>query len=339
MSELKKMITSFKKDGYKPVYFLMGEEPYFIDFLSDHFTNNVISEEEKSFNQIVLYGKDVSVNDIMSQARQYPFMGDKMLVVIKEAQELVRTIDQFAAYFKSVQPSTILVFCYKYKTLDKRKELYKTLSKSEFAEIFESNKLKDYQVEGWIKTLISDEKLEIEPKAVAMLVEFLGNDLSKISNEIDKLKIVLKNDKLITADLVEENIGISKEYNNFELINAVAYKNEAKAFGIAKYFALNTKNNPFVVTTSLLYNFFSKLLQYHGMIYKNAGVNPADIAKQLGINQYGLKDYQAASKIYPMKKVSQVIAVIREIDLKGKGVNGSLSHDDLLKELLIKVLR
>lgn len=339
MSELKKMITSFKKDGYKPVYFLMGEEPYFIDFLTDHFTNNVISEEEKSFNQIVLYGKDVSVNDIMSQARQYPFMGDKMLVVIKEAQELVKTIDQFAAYFKSVQPSTILVFCYKYKTLDKRKELYKTLSKSEFAEIFESNKLKDYQVEGWIKTLISDEKLEIEPKAVAMLVEFLGNDLSKISNEIDKLKIILKNDKLITADLVEENIGISKEYNNFELINAVAYKNEAKAFGIAKYFALNTKNNPFVVTTSLLYNFFSKLLQYHGMIYKNAGVNPADIAKQLGINQYGLKDYQAASKIYPMKKVSQVIAVIREIDLKGKGVNGSLTHDDLLKELLIKVLR
>lgn len=339
MSELKKMITSFKKDGYKPVYFLMGEEPYFIDFLSDHFTNNVISEEEKSFNQIVLYGKDVSVNDIMSQARQYPFMGDKMLVVVKEAQELVKTIDQFTAYFKSVQPSTILVFCYKYKTLDKRKELYKTLSKSEFAEIFESNKLKDYQVEGWIKTLISDEKLEIEPKAVAMLVEFLGNDLSKISNEIDKLKIILKNDKLITADLVEENIGISKEYNNFELINAVAYKNEAKAFGIAKYFALNTKNNPFVVTTSLLYNFFSKLLQYHGMVYKNAGANPADIAKQLGINQYGLKDYQAASKIYPMKKVSQAIAVIREIDLKGKGVNGSLTHDDLLKELLIKVLR
>ncbi len=339
MVELKKMITSFKKDGYKPVYFLMGEEPYFIDFLSDHFTNNVISEEEKSFNQVVLYGKDVSVNDIMSQARQYPFMGDKMLVVVKEAQELVKTIDQFSSYFKSVQPSTILVFCYKYKTLDKRKELYKILSKSEFAEIFESNKLKDYQVEGWIKTLISDEKLEIEPKAVAMLVEFLGNDLSKISNEIDKLKIVLKNDKLITADLVEENIGISKEYNNFELINAVAYKNEAKAFGIAKYFALNTKNNPFVVTTSLLYNFFSKLLQYHGMIYKNAGANPADIAKQLGINQYGLKDYQAASKIYPMKKVSQTIAVIREIDLKGKGVNGSLSHDDLLKELLIKVLR
>lgn len=339
MNDLKKLTNSFKKDGYKPVYFLMGEEPYFIDFLSNYFTTNVIPEEEKSFNQTVLYGKDVSVNDIMSQARQYPFMGDKMLVVVKEAQELVKTIDQFANYFKSIQPSTTIVFCYKYKTLDKRKELYKTLSKSEFAEIFESNKLKDYQVEGWIKTLLSDEKLEIEPKAVAMLVEFLGNDLSKIANEIDKLKIILKNKTLISADLVEDNIGISKEYNNFELINAVAYKNEAKAFSIAKYFALNTKNNPFVVTTSLLYNFFSKLLQYHGMIYKNAGANATDIAKQLGINPYGLKDYQAASKIYPMKKVSQNIAFIREIDLKGKGVNGTLTHDDLLKELLIKVLR
>lgn len=339
MSDLKKMISSFKKDGYKPVYFLMGEEPYFIDYLTDYLTNNVINEEEKSFNQVVLYGKDVSVNDIMSQARQYPFMGEKMLVVIKEAQDLSKTIEQFASYFKSVQPTTILVFCYKYKSLDKRKELYKTLAKSEFAEVFESNKLKDYQVEGWIKTYISEEKLTIDPKAVSMLVEFLGNDLSKIANEIDKIKIVLKGTTLITAELIEENIGISKEYNNFELINAVAYKNEAKAFSIAKYFALNTKNNPLVVTTSLLYNFFSKLLQYHGMIYKNAGANPTDLAKNLGINPYGLKDYQAASNLYPMKKVSQAITTIREIDLKGKGVNGNLSHDDLLKELLIKVLR
>jgi len=339
MSDLKKMISSFKKDGYKPVYFLMGEEPYFIDYLTDYLTNNVINEEEKSFNQVVLYGKDVSVNDIMSQARQYPFMGEKMLVVIKEAQDLSKTIEQFASYFKSVQPTTILVFCYKYKSLDKRKELYKTLAKSEFAEVFESNKLKDYQVEGWIKTYISEEKFTIDPKAVSMLVEFLGNDLSKIANEIDKIKIVLKGTTLITAELIEENIGISKEYNNFELINAVAYKNEAKAFSIAKYFALNTKNNPLVVTTSLLYNFFSKLLQYHGMIYKNAGANPTDLAKNLGINPYGLKDYQAASKLYPMKKVSQAITTIREIDLKGKGVNGNLSHDDLLKELLIKVLR
>jgi len=339
MNELKKILTSIKKEGYKPVYFLMGDEPYFIDVLCDFITANAIPEEEKSFNQMVIYGKDSSINDIISQARQYPFMGDKMLVVVKEAQDLVKTIEQFSTYFKSVQPSTILVFCYKYKTLDKRKELYKTLSKSEFAEVFESNKLKDYQIEGWLKSFVADENLEIEPKASAMLVEFLGNDLSKIANEISKLKIVLKNDRLITADLVEENIGISKEYNNFELINAVANKNEAKAFTIAKYFALNTKNNPLVVTTALFYNFFARLLQYHGIVYKNTGVNPADIAKQLGISPYGLKDYQIAAKVYPMKKVSQNIAVIREIDLKGKGVNGTLTHDDLLKELLIKTFR
>lgn len=339
MNDFKKLLASIKSNNYKPVYFLMGEEPFYIDALSNYFMNNTIHDDEKAFNQMVLYGKDTNVNEIMSQARQYPFMGDKMLVVIKEAQDLIKTIDQFADYFKAVQPSTILVFCYKYKTLDKRRALYKALEKSEHAVLFESAKLKDYQIDGWIKNYVNDQKLDIEPKATAMLTEFLGNDLSKISNEIDKLKIILGTNTAITADLVEENIGISKEYNNFELINAIVNKNEEKAFAIAKYFALNSKNNPLVVTIALLYTFFSRLLQYHGAVYKNASANPNDVAKLLGVNQYALKDFQIASKWYPMKKVSQNIGVIREIDLKGKGVNGTLSHDDLLKELLIKVLR
>lgn len=340
MNELKKLMTSFKNGAYKPVYFLMGDEPFYIDYITNYLSKNVIPEDEKDFNQTVVYGKDVNVNDLMSQARQYPFMGEKMLLIVKEAQDLNRTIDQFADYFKAVQPTTILVFCYKYKTLDKRKALYKTLLKSTEAEIFESNKLKDYQVENWVKTFVDEQKMYIEPKAVSMLVEFLGNDLSKIVKEIEKLKIVLKGQQLINADLIEEHIGISKEYNNFELINAIAYKNEAKAFSIAKNFALNTKNNPFVVTTALLYNFFSRLLQYHGVIYKNSGANPTDIARQIGVHQYGLKDYQAAGKLYPMKKVSQNIAVLREADLKSKGVNANaMTHDDLLKELLIKIFR
>lgn len=340
MNELKKLVASFNNGNYKSVYFLMGDEPFYIDYIANYLSKNVIPEDEKDFNQTVLYGRDVSVNDIMSQARQYPFMGEKTLLIIKEAQEMSRTIEQFADYFKAVQPTTILVFCYKYKTLDKRKAFYKTLSKSTDAEVFESNKLKDYQVENWVKTFVDEQKMHIEPKAVSMLVEFLGNDLSKIVKEIEKLKIVLKDQKLINPDLIEEHIGISKEYNNFELINAIAYKNEAKAFDIAKYFALNTKSNPFVVTTALLYNFFSRLLQYHGVIYKNSGANPLDIAKQIGVHQYGLKDYQAASKLYPMKKVSANIAAIREIDLKGKGVNANaMTHDDLLKELLIKIFR
>ncbi|HLV50610.1 MAG TPA: DNA polymerase III subunit delta [Flavobacterium sp.] len=340
MNELKKLMASFKNGIYKPVYFLMGDEPFYIDYITNYLSKNVIPEDEKDFNQTVVYGKDVNINDLMSQARQYPFMGDKMLLIVKEAQDLNRTIDQFADYFKAVQPTTILVFCYKYKTLDKRKALYKTLSKSTEAEIFESNKLKDYQVENWVKTFVDEQKMHIEPKAVSMLVEFLGNDLSKIVKEIEKLKIVLKGQQSVNADLIEEHIGISKEYNNFELINAIAYKNEAKAFSIAKNFALNTKNNPFVVTTALLYNFFSRLLQYHGVIYKNSGANPTDIARQIGVHQYGLKDYQAAGKLYPMKKVSQNIAVLREADLKSKGVNANaMTHDDLLKELLIKIFR
>src|SRR5690606_20793778 len=214
MNELKKLMASFKNGIYKPVYFLMGDEPFYIDYITNYLSKNVIPEDEKDFNQTVVYGKDVNINDLMSQARQYPFMGDKMLLIVKEAQDLNRTIDQFADYFKAVQPTTILVFCYKYKTLDKRKALYKTLSKSTEAEIFESNKLKDYQVENWVKTFVDEQKMHIEPKAVSMLVEFLGNDLSKIVKEIEKLKIVLKGQQSINADLIEEHIGISKEHNN-----------------------------------------------------------------------------------------------------------------------------
>lgn len=339
MNELKKIITAVKNKTQRPIYFLMGDEPYYIDLLSDYFIENVISEEEKSFNEIVLYGKDVTPIDVISQARQYPFMGDKMLVVVKEAQEMHKTIDQFIDYLKAIQTTTILVICFKYKSLDKRKELYKALSKNENVEIFESLKVKDYQLDNWIKSYVSEIGLEIEAKASAMLAEFLGNDLSKIVNEIGKIQIILKDHKKITAQMVEQNIGISKDYNNFELIKAIVENNEAKAFKIGQYFALNSKNNPLVVTIAVLYNFFSKLLQYHGIVYKNNAQNPNDIAKQMGINPYALKDYQAASKYFAMKKVSQNIAVIREIDLKGKGVNANLNHDDLLKELLIKIFR
>lgn len=339
MNELKKIITAVKNKTQKPIYFLMGDEPYYIDLLSDYFIENVISEEEKSFNEIVLYGKDVTPIDVISQARQFPFMGDKMLVVVKEAQEMHKTIDQFIDYLKAIQTTTILVICFKYKSLDKRKELYKALSKNENVEIFESLKVKDYQLDNWIKSYVSEIGLEIEAKASAMLAEFLGNDLSKIVNEIGKIQIILKDHKKITAQMVEQNIGISKDYNNFELIKAIVENNEAKAFKIGQYFALNSKNNPLVVTIAVLYNFFSKLLQYHGIVYKNNAQNPNDIAKQMGVNPYALKDYQAASKYFVMKKVSQNIAVIREIDLKGKGVNANLNHDDLLKELLIKIFR
>jgi len=335
MEEVKKIISDIKKKVYKPVYFLMGDEPYYIDRISEYIANNVLTEDEQSFNQMVLYGKDVTINEIISNARRFPLMADYQVIIVKEAQDLSRTIDQLDSYFSNIQETTILVFCFKYKTLDKRKKVYKNIEKH--GEIFESKKLKEYQIESWLKKLLASKKYQIDTKAIAMLVEFLGTDLNRISNEIDKLTIILPSETLITPDHIEENIGISKEFNNFEFVKAVAEKNTFKAYQIAKYFANNSKNNPLVVTTSLLYNFFSKLLQYHGIIYKNNNLNPKDIARDMKVSEYFLKDYTIGSKNYNMKKCSENVNLLRDMDVKSKGVGANaLSHHDLLIELLGK---
>lgn len=335
MEEVKKIISDIKKKDIKPVYFLMGDEPYYIDRISEYIADNVLTEDEKSFNQMILYGKDVTINEIISNARRFPLMADYQVIIIKEAQDLSRSIEQFDSYFSNVQTTTILVFCYKYKTIDKRKKLYKNVEKQ--GVVFESKKLRDYQIEGWLKKLLATKKYTIDPKASAMLVEFLGTDLNRIANEINKLAIILPQGTLITPEHIEENIGISKEFNNFEFIKAIAEKNAFKAYQIAKYFADNSKNNPLVVTTSLIYNFFSKLLQYHGMLYKNNNVNPKDIAKDLKVSEYFLKDYTIGAKNYNMKKCSQNVNLLREMDVKSKGVGANaLSHHDLLIELLGK---
>ncbi|SRR5690554_360309 len=340
MNELKKIMASLKKGDYKSVYFLMGEEPFYIDYISNFLIKNVIPDEEKDFNQVVVYGKDIEISELMLQARQYPFMGDRKLLVVREAQEIRKNIEQFADYLKSIQPTTIVVIDYKYKKLDKRKALYKALTKSPDVEIFESKKIRDYQIEGWIKDYVTGHKMQIEPKALSMMAEYLGNDLSKIVNEIDKLRIVLKDQNLITADAIEENIGISKDYNNFEFVTAIANRNEVKAFDIAKNFTFNTKEKPLVVTLGMLYNFFSRLLQYHGIIHKNKGASIQEIAQHIKVPEFGMRDYQVAVKNYPMRKVSGIIEAIRIIDLKSKGVNANaMSHDDLLKEMLIKIFR
>lgn len=335
MEEVKKIISDIKKRDIKPVYFLMGDEPYYIDRISEYIANNVLNEEEKSFNQMVLYGKDVTINEIISNARRFPLMADYQVLIVKEAQDLARTIEQFDSYFSNIQTTTILVFCFKYKTLDKRKKVYKNIEKN--GVIYESKKLKDYQIEGWLKKLLATKKYTIDPKATAMLVEFLGTDLNRIANEIDKLTIILPEGTMISPDHIEENIGISKEFNNFEFIKAIAERNTYKAYQIAKYFADNSKNNPLVVTTSLIYNFFSKLLQYHGITYKNNNINPKDIARDMKVSEYFLKDYTVGSKNYNMKKCSENVNLLRDMDVKSKGVGANaLSHHDLLIELLGK---
>ncbi|OZV69997.1 DNA polymerase III subunit delta [Winogradskyella aurantia] len=333
MDEVKQLALSIKNGDIKPIYFLMGEEPYYIDKISDYIEETVLDEAEKGFNQMVIYGRDVSVDDIISNAKRYPMMAERQVVIVKEAQDLSRTIEKLANYAANPQPTTVLVINYKYKKIDKRKALYKAIQKS--GVVFEGKKLYENQVADWIRRTLSAANYNISPKAAQMLVEFLGTDLSKIANELNKLKIVLPEGTQITPEHIEENIGISKDFNNFELRKAIGDRNVVKAQQIAKYFAENPKDNPMVVTIALLFNFFSQLLHLHGMKDKS----PRNVASALRINPYFVNEYLSAARNYPMKKVSTIISMLRECDVKGKGVGANaIPQGDLLKELLVKIL-
>ncbi|WP_298759426.1 DNA polymerase III subunit delta [uncultured Psychroserpens sp.] len=332
MDDVKQIVADIKKGNIKPIYFLMGEESYYIDAISDYIENNILAEEEKGFNQMVLYGRDVSVDDIIGNAKRYPMMAERQVVIVKEAQDLSRTIEKLSNYAENPQPTTVLVINYKYKKIDKRKALYKTIKKS--GVVFESKKLYENQVSDWIRRVLSGQKYTISPKASQMLVEFLGTDLSKINNELEKLKIVLPEGTQISPEHIEENIGISKDYNNFELRKAIGERDTVKAFKIINYFADNPKDNPMVVTVSLLFNFFSQLLHFHGLHDKN----PRNVASALKINPYFVNEYVSAARHFPMRKVSHVVATLREFDVKGKGVNSNaVPQGDLLKELLVRI--
>jgi len=350
MNEAEKIIKELKQKQFKPIYFLMGEEPYYIDKISDYIEQNALSESEKDFNQVVLYGRDTSLDEIISEAKNFPMMAERRVIIVKEAQDLSRYINKkededsedpndkkqnskaFENYVENPQFTTILVFCYKYKTLDKRKKITKNLEKN--GVLFESKKLYENKVGDWINRFLSSSGYKIEPKANAMLVEFLGTDLSKINNEIEKLKIVVPKGTVINADHIEKNIGISKDYNIFEFQKAIGTKNIAKANRIAMYFAQNQKANPINVTTTMIFGFFVKLLQYHGTTNKN----PDNLARSLGVGSFFVKDYEVAARNFPMKKVSPIVASLRDIDMKSKGVGAyALSAEDLLKEMLIAI--
>jgi DNA polymerase-3 subunit delta len=332
MDEVIKILNDIKSGNIKPIYFLMGEEPYYIDIVSDYIEKNVLSEEEKGFNQTVLYGRDVSVEDIVSTSKRYPMMAERQVVIVKEAQDLSRTIDKLESYADNPMPSTVLVICYKYKTLDKRKKVTKVLGKNGL--VYESKKLYENQVGDWIKRILASKKYTIEPKANAMLVEFLGTNLGKINNELEKLQIILPKGSVITPKDIEENIGFSKDFNVFELRKAIGERNQLKAYTIAANFANNPKENPMVVTTSLVFGFFIQLLKYHGLKDRN----PKNVAAVIGVNPFFLKEYDVALKNYPMKKVSQIVASLRDIDVKSKGVGASsMSNSDLLREMLYNI--
>jgi DNA polymerase-3 subunit delta len=333
MSKVTEIVGDIEAGFVKPIYFLMGEEPYYIDKISEYIEKSILTESEKGFNQMVMYGRDVSIEEVISNAKRYPMMADKQVIIVKEAQELSRSIENLLSYVENPQPTTVLVFCYKYKTLDKRKKLVKAISKH--GQLFESKKLYENQVGDWIRRVLSGKKYEINPKATQMLVEFLGNDLSKISNELDKLMLVSPQGSEITPKLIEDNIGISKDFNNFELQKMIGEKKVVKANQIINYFGQNQKSHSIIMTISILNSFFTKLLVYHGLSNKTRD----STAKALKISPFFIQDYQTAAKNYPMRKVSQVIGLLREADLKSKGVGASaLQPIDILKELLFKIL-
>lgn len=328
-----RILSDLERKIYFPVYFLMGEEPYYIDVISDYIQKNVLDDNEKEFDQTILYGKDVDIISVINVARRYPMMGDVQVVIVKEAQ-LIKDWDNLIHYLTNSLKSTILVFCYKYGTPDKRKKWFQELLK--VATVYESVKLRDYEVSSWIIKYCKSKNVGIEEKAVVMLSEFLGSDLSKIVNELDKLLITKPADmKLITPEFVEKNIGISKDYNVFELQSALINRDIMKANRIIRYFADNKKANPLIVFLPQLFNFFSNLMIYHYLPDKSQGT----IVSELKIHPYFVKEYQKAAQNFNAWKTMKIISTIRETDARSKGIdNPSADDGDLMKELIFKIL-
>ena len=331
-TSLESLMKDLQNRIYKPVYFFTGDEAYYIDKLTDYMLDTIIPEAEKAFNQTIIYGKDSDAAVVLNSVRKYPMMSNQQLVVLKEAQEL-NSFDKLSNYIENPLKSTILVINYKYNSLDKRKKIYKSIEQN--AVVFESENIYEEKIPNWITNYLNKRDYKIEPKAACLLTEFLGNDLSKIANELDKLIIISDNSKLITLQLIELNIGISKDYNNFELQNALGKKDVLKANRICNYFAENQKNIHITQTITNLYFFYSKLLVYHSLEDKSK----RNIALNLKINPYFTAEYELAGKNYPLGKVVKIISLLREYDIKSKGYgNVSATAGDLLKELIFKIL-
>jgi DNA polymerase-3 subunit delta len=332
MKEVKQIMDEVKKGNIKPLYFLCGDEPYFIDQLTDFLEDNLLPEADRAFNQMVLYGRDVKMDEVISNAKRFPMMADRQVIIVKEAQDLAKEIDLLTPYLNNLQPTTVLVFCYKYKTVDKRKSVFKLLAKA--GTVFESKKLYENNISSFIIENLHQSGYAIDGKATAMLVSFLGTDLGRISNELNKLKIVVPQNVKITDEIIERNIGINKDFNFFEFQKAIAQRNELKAYQIAQYFAQNQKENPLVLTTTMLFKYFSGVMIAHGTELQSN----TNLQKVLRLNFYGVEDCVAGLKNYPMRKVSAILEAIRNLDVKSKGVDtNAMSVDDLLKEVLVKI--
>ncbi|GAB2771368.1 DNA polymerase III subunit delta [Rhabdobacter roseus] len=331
------VLKEIRSKQFKPVYFLYGDEPYYLDTLSEELENRVVPESEKDFNQFVLYGKDTDVAGVLSYARRYPFMAERQLVLVKEAQRL-GGIDQkdhqarLEDYVLNPLSSTVLVFCFHAKA-DERKTFVKAFN--QHGVVVQSKKLYDNKLPEWVGNYCRAEGVKISPKAIQMLVDNIGNDLKRLTNEIQKVMVNLRVGDGIDADLVERYVGISKEYNVFEFQKALIQRDVLKANQIAAHFAANPKDNPLAPMLIILYGFFSKVLITHA----TADRSERGLASALGVNPYFVKDYTLAARHYPMAKAARIIHYLRHCDSQLKGVEGgATSEGELLKELVFKML-
>ncbi len=337
-AQVKKIWTDLKAGKFAPVYFLQGEETFYIDLISDYIEKYALSDAEKGFNQVVLYGKDVTMASILTNARRYPMMAERQVVIVKEAQDIQDLNKEIGAkllldYLTKQVPSTVLVFCHKHKSLDKRRDLGKKID--QYAVMLNSKKLYDNQLPEFVNEYLKEKKVQVDDRAVQVLCEYVGNDLHRLANEIDKLTISLAAGGSITVDQVMNQVGVSKEYNIFELQKAILQRDTMLANKIVNYFAGNTRKNPIIPVVAFLYSFFSKLL----MATQAADKSEKGIASELKVSPYAVRDYTLALRQYPQMKIIDNIAALKEADLKLKGVNtGSADDAQIFKELIWRLM-
>ncbi len=330
-----KIITDFKKKNFKPYYWLEGEEPFFIDEVMNFAEHHLLSESEASFNLSVFYGKDANWADVMNACKRYPMFAERQVVLLKEAQQMKDTdLEKLDPYFENPLSSTVLVVSYKEKKLDARKKIVKTIKAK--GELLTTKKMYDNQLPEWVNGMVLQHGLSINPKSVAMIVDNIGNDLSRIKNEVEKLAVNLGNRKNISEDDIENYIGVSKEYNVFELQDAIGKKNLPKALKIIQYFEKNPKAGPIQLILPSLYSFFSKAYT----IFSATSTNEKEIAAQIGINPYFIKDYMAAVKNYQYAGIEKILLLLHHYNLKSVGINTSSNNSDadLMKELVVKIM-
>jgi len=332
--EFDQIIKDLQNKIFSPVYFFHGEEPYFIDLLTSYIEQNALDESVKEFNQAVVYGRDVSPMDVIDLARRFPMMGNYQVVIVKEAQG-IKNIEELELYLDSLMETTILVISFKYKKIDKRKGFYKKLSKSKDVVVFNSPRIRDYEIPKWIEKTVTDKGYSIHPIAAGLLSEHLGNDLSKIINELEKLMINIDSGSQITQDEIEQHIGISKDFNIFEFQKALWQRNALKAHRIVNYFEANPKEHPLQMVSVLLHNYFIKVYLYHHI----SDMDDRKIAAELGINPFFVKEYQQAARVFPQRKVKSIISQIKTLDLKSKGVGSTDAQSyGELKELVFRIM-